>query len=500
MKKRVAVIGAGPGGLSAALILAARGFDVTVFERGKRVGGRNGNFTVGDYTFDIGPTFLMMKHLLDEIFEAAGEDSAEWIDFIELDPMYRLQFCDGFSYEPSRDLDKVKAQIAKRFPGAETGVDRFMQVEKDRFDRIAPCLQKPYLHFRDLINPRTLKILPDAMCGRSVFDVLKGYFGQDQLAIAFSFQSKYLGMSPWECPGFFAMLAYIEYAFGVFHVKGGLSEISTGMARASEKHGATIRLQTDVREIVFSGRRATGVSLDTGFEEFDDVVVNADFGWAVQNLFPKGIIKKYSPQRLSSMGISCSTFMLYLGLDKAWPDLRHHTIFFAEDYEKNVRQIFGNQLPDDFSIYVRNASVTDPTLAPEGHSAIYVLVPMPNCRAPIDWPAAAPGVRESVMNLLETRCGMSGLRQHIVEERIVTPADWRDSYRVYDGATFNLAHSIPQMLYFRPRNRYEETDNVYLTGGGTHPGSGLPTIYESGRISANLILGKYGQQLAPTLS
>lgn len=488
MSKRIGIVGAGPGGLISALLLASRGMDVTVYERGKQVGGRNGKFMLDGYSFDIGPTFLMMKYLLDEIFSEAGENSSDWIEFMELDPMYRLQFADGFTYDATRDLERAKAQIAARYPGAERGIDRFMKAEKARFDRIAPCLQRPYLRFTDLINQRTMRLIPDVVGRRSVFDVLKGYFGEDQLAVAFSFQSKYLGMSPWECPGFFAMLAYIEYAFGVYHVKGGLSEISAGIARAAQKLGADIRLATDVAQLEVVNGAVKGVRLaDGSLERHDEVIVNADFGWAATHLFPEGVIKKFTPQKLSSMGVSCSTFMLYLGVDKLYDKLAHHTIFFAEDYAKNVRQIFGNEVPDDLSIYVRNASITDPTLAPPGHSAVYVLVPMPNCRSGTDWGSAKQRIREQTLQLLEARCGMTDLRKHITTEKIVTPADWRDQFRVYDGATFNLAHSLPQMLYFRPRNKFEEVDNCYLVGGGTHPGSGLPTIFESGRITANLI-------------
>lgn len=493
MSRKVAVIGAGPGGLSAALILAANGCEVTVIERKERVGGRNASLQLGEYNFDVGPTFLMMKYLLDEIFSAAGEASSDWMEFIELDPMYRLQFGDGFQFEPSRNYESVKAQIAQRFPKQAQGFDRFMQVEEARFNRIAPCLQVPYLKPLDLVNSRTMRLIPDALSGKSVFDVLKGYFGEDQLAIAFSFQSKYLGMSPWECPGFFAMLAYIEYAYGVFHVKGGLSEISEGMARAIQKHNGQIRLNAPVEKLLVENGATRGVHFADGTtERFDDVIVNADFGWAAQNLFPEGTIRRYTPQKLANMGISCSTYMLYLGLDTCYDQLRHHTIFFADDYRGNVESIFKGDMPDDFSVYVRNATVTDPTLAPEGHSAVYVLVPMPNCRGRIDWERQAADVRETTLNLLETRCGMPGIRDHIVTERQITPADWRDDYNVYDGATFNLAHTLQQMLYFRPRNKFEEVDNCYLVGGGTHPGSGLPTIYESGRITANLLLKKYG--------
>jgi phytoene desaturase len=184
--------------------------------------------------------------------------------------------------------------------------------------------------------------------------------------------------------------------------------------------------------------------------------------------------------------------MLYLGLDKQY-DLPHHTIFFAKDYRKNVDDIFHLREPDgNLSVYVRNASVTDPTLAPEGHSAVYVLVPMPNLRADIDWEQKKAAFRETVLDIMEQRGGMTGLREHIVEEKVMTPESWRDELNVYAGATFNLAHSWDQMIHLRPRNKFEEVDNCYLTGGGTHPGSGLPTIYESGRIAANLISRKYG--------
>jgi phytoene desaturase len=181
--------------------------------------------------------------------------------------------------------------------------------------------------------------------------------------------------------------------------------------------------------------------------------------------------------------------MLYLGVDKVY-DMPHHTIFFAEDYRNNVESVFeGRQLKGDLSIYVRNADVSDPTLAPEGHSALYILVPVPNLRGESDWENGKEAFRELTLDTLAKRAGMTDLREHIQEERMVTPLDWRDDGNVYEGATFNLAHNWPQLIYLRPRNKFEEFENCYLVGGGTHPGSGLPTIYQSGRIAANLITG-----------
>jgi phytoene desaturase len=324
--------------------------------------------------------------------------------------------------------------------------------------------------------------------GRSLYDVMFGHFGNAELALAFTFQAKYIGMSPWECPGFFAMVPYIEHAFGVHHVRGGLSRISEAMASVAERHGATLRLSSPVDKVLVRDRAATGVRLESGeVVEADAVVVNADFGHAATHLFEPGVLRKYTPAKLDRMRLSCSTFMLYLGVDAAF-QTPHHLIVFAEDYRANVNGIFsGKTLAKDTSFYVRRAEATDPTLAPEGHSALYVLVPVPNQRSGLDWSRERDAFRETVLDRIAARTPYGDLRPHIRAEKIITPADWELDYRVYRGATFNLAHNLAQMARLRPRNKFEEVAHVYLAGGGTHPGSGLPTIYESGRIAANLI-------------
>jgi phytoene desaturase len=317
--------------------------------------------------------------------------------------------------------------------------------------------------------------------------VLGKYFDDEKLKLSFTFQSKYLGMSAWDCPGLFAMLPYVEHAYGVYHVTGGLAEISEGMANACRELGVNIRLGEPVEQLILDGRRVRGVRLESG-ERFvaDRTVINADFGYAMKNLVPKGVLKKYSPEKIDRKAYSCSTFMLHLGLDKVY-DLPHHTIFFAGDYRTNIGDIFDNKtLSEDLSFYVRNASVTDSTLAPPGHSSVYVLVPVPNTTASIDWDSESAPFRDRVVATMADRAGMKDLESHITEEVMFTPKTW-ESTNIQFGATFNLAHSLGQMLYFRPRNRFEELDDCYLVGGGTHPGSGLPTIFESGRIAANMI-------------
>lgn len=491
-RKKVIVVGAGPGGLAGALLLASRGFDVDVFEKRDRPGGRNASLEIDGFTFDVGPTFLMMKFLLEDIFEEAGARADDYLQFTRLDPLYRLHFGDR-SLSPSVDFDRTREQIEGLFPGRSSGLDRFLSREGARFSRIIPCLQRDYSSLARMLSFTLLRALPHLGLGKSVFQVLKGYFEDDELALLFSFQSKYLGMSAWKCPGGFAMLSYIEHAFGVYHVLGGLSEISTALGRAAEERGARIHLNAPVRRIILDGRKVRGVELEDGETVgCDDLVLNADFGHAMKTLVPPGVLRRYRPERLEQMKLSCSTFMLYLGLDRIYP-LPHHSIVFARDYRRNVEEIFEREVPsDDISFYVRNASPGDPSLAPPGRSGLYVLVPVPNLGGHLDWSQERDRYREMTLRAMEERLDIPDLRRHIVTEKVLTPEDWRDDYSVYKGATFNLAHNLKQMAYWRPRNRFEELEGCYLTGGGTHPGSGLPTILESARISANLISRKHG--------
>ncbi len=495
--KHVVVVGAGPGGLTAAMILARRGVNVTVFEAQDEVGGRNAAIRMGPYTFDTGPTFLMLKSILDEMFVEAGTTTDALMDMRRLEPMYRLQFADR-RIEPCANPEAMQAEIDRVFPGHAGCYERFMQREGARFRALYPCLQKPYHKLGSLLHPDLFKAIPHLALGKSLFGIMQRCFDDEQLALSFTFQAKYLGMSPWECPGLFSIIPYIEHAFGIYHPIGGLSRISDSMAEVAMSHGAEIRTGTPVSRVNVTNGAARGVELADGQRvTADDVVVNADFGHAMTHLFEPGVLRKYAPARLEKRRFSCSTFMLYLGVDRA-VDLPHHTIFFADDYRANVEAIFkGRRTGSDISIYVRNATVTDPGLAPAGHAALYVLVPVANLRGEPDWETESGAFRDWVLEVLERRAGLADLRQHIVCERVVTPLDWRDAYHVYAGATFNLAHTLDQMIYLRPRNKFEEVDRCYLVGGGTHPGSGLPTIYESGRIAANLICEAYGIGFAP---
>jgi phytoene desaturase len=495
--KNIVVVGAGPGGLTAAMLLASRGFKVTVFEKAGEVGGRNAPIRLGDFKFDTGPTFLMMKFTLDDVFAASGLRTDDYFDARRLEPMYRLCFDDSETYAWN-DTGRMRDEITQKFPGEEAGYDRFSAREPTRFQKVYATLARDYCSPLSMLNGTLLRALPHLAIGRSLMDEISTYFKPEKLRLSFTFGAKYLGMSPWECPGGYMIIPYVEREFGIYHVMGGLCEISAGMAKAIRQLGGEIRLNTTVKRLLLDGKAVRGVELENGEKVYaDEVIVNADFAYAMTHLVEDGRLRKYSRPKLAKKRYSCSTFMLYLGLDKIY-DVPHHSIVFAKDYRSNVADIFHNgRLSEDTSLYIQNPSVTDPSLAPPGKSAVYVLVPVANNASGIDWAKEKDAFQERVLDTIERRTSMKDIRQHIEQIKVITPARWEGDYNVYNGATFNLAHNLMQMLYLRPHNRFEELDNCYIVGGGTHPGSGLPTIYVSGQIAANMICAKYSVPEVP---
>lgn len=488
-KKHILVVGAGPGGLTAGMLLAHRGFRVTIVEKNPHVGGRNAELKLDGFSFDLGPTFLHQKFCLDEMFCEIGSNSEDHLEFVDLNPMTRLSWGET-SLHTYSNTEKMAAEIERVFPGSSGGFERYMRDHAVKFQTIYPCLQSPYHKLTSYLRPTLLKALPHVLTTRSVHDVLGDYFDEERLKLAFTFQAKYLGMSPWHCPALFSILSFTEYRYGVYHVQGGLNRISHAMADAFTKLGGELRLETPVKQLTGNGRDLNGAILANGERiDADAVVVNADYGHAATRLFGDRNIPE---NKLRGKKFSCSTFMIYLGLDKIYENEPHHHILFADNYRANVEDIQSERyVSDDMSIYVRNSCVTDPHVAPAGQSGLYILVPTINARHGFDWENHKEEYVEKILRRIEERTSMKDLRKHIIARRIVTPDDWQ-SGSIFMGATFNLAHTLTQMLHFRPHNRYQGYNNCYLVGGGTHPGSGLPTIYESGRISANLICEQFG--------
>lgn len=485
------VVGAGPGGLAAAMQLSAAGYDVKVLEKQPHIGGRTSKLTVGDYHFDLGPTFFMMPQILEEVFVRSGRNLHDYVDMREIDPLYTLKFGD-VSFSPSTNSSDTKKEISRLFPGNEEGYERFLRIEGEKFDRVNALLKQPFTSFADFFTKDMWRALPRLNAFDTVYGRLSKYFSDERLKWAFSFQAKYLGMSAWDCPGTFTILSFLEHRYGLFHPIGGVNQVCHAMAKVIEEHGGEVVTNAGVKQVLVNDGKAVGVQLENGsLLQADDVVINADFGYAMTHLFDQGVLNKYKKEQLEKKGLSLSTFMLYLGVDGE-VDLPHHMVLFAEDYKQNVDDITKRGvISEDASIYVHNPSRIDRTLAPEGKSALYILMPVPNLEADIDWEEQKPLLREKILDRLSNEPALFDIRDRIEVEQIVSPLEWEQNYYVYRGATFNLSHTLDQMMYFRPHNKFEDVSHCFLVGGGTHPGSGLPTIFQSAIISADLLQEQY---------
>jgi len=327
---------------------------------------------------------------------------------------------------------------------------------------------------------------------RSLHSDLSSYFKDPRVQLAFSFQSKYLGMSPFRCPSLFSILSFLEYEYGVFHPIGGCGAVTRAMARVAQSLGVEIHTDHTVEKIEFNGREAKGVYTKDEYFPCERLVINADFARAMTRLVPDNLRKRWSNKRIARKRFSCSTFMMYMGIRGIYDDVSHHTIYMSKDYEQNLHDIERNHvLGADPSFYVQNACVTDTTLAPEGMSTVYALFPVTHQHENVDWNTQKTVFRAQALQQL-AKAGFENLEDRIVFERIVTPDDWDSQFELHLGSTFSLAHSFRQMLHLRPRNRFEDLQSVYLVGGGTHPGSGLPVIFESARITSRLLLDDLG--------
>jgi phytoene desaturase len=368
-----------------------------------------------------------------------------------------------------------------------------MEENRRKLAAFRPVLERSFSRVADVMGPDMLRALPLLKPGRSVDSDLRRHFRDPRTRLAFSFQTKYLGMSPFRCPSLFTILSFLEYEHGVFHPRGGCGSVATAMARVAADLGVEFRFGTPVDRIQFEGNRATGVEAGGKRIDADAVVMNADFAHAMPRLVPDAIRRKWSDRRIGKARYSCSTFMLYLGVEGRFPELAHHTILLSQDYQRNIREIEQGTVPDTPSLYLHNPVANDATMAPPGHSSLYLLVPVPNLTHGHEW-SEADTARYRKLALDRLRAlGVPDIESRIRFEKVVTPRDWRDEFAVGYGATFNLAHDLRQMLMFRPGNRFGDTQGLYLVGGGTHPGSGLPVIYEGARISAGLLLRDLGR-------
>ena len=366
---KVAIIGAGPGGLASALLLAKSGVDVTVFERSSSVGGRNKVFDKDGFKFDLGPTFFHYPEVIEDIFKAIGMDAHEELKLHRLDMNYRLIFGQGGQLDCTSDLDEMTERI--RGLSGDSNANAFRRYVVDnrvKLNKSKACLQEPWYGPTDLLSKRAMRVAGVLRPQRSVAGDLMKLFDDDRLMLAMSFQTKYLGMSPFNCPSLFTMLAFLEYEYGIFHPIGGLGSVSERMANIAKDLGVTFRMNEAVESVIMDGKTIKGVRTAEGEFLADKVVMNADFANGMTQLFPDTVRKKWSNKKIDKKKYSCSTFMLYLGVDRTYDELPHHQIYASANYEKNLEDIEKNhQITwDDPSVYVQNACVTwTPVLRPK---------------------------------------------------------------------------------------------------------------------------------------
>lgn len=503
--KRVIVVGAGPGGLAAAINLAGQGFEVTVIEKDAVPGGRMKGLTFSDeraehaYTVDTGPSILQLPGIYEALFARAGKRIEDYVTLLRVDPNTRLHFWDRSTMDTSSDVDRMAEQCAKF--GAEKGVAfRRWLGESER--KYGVAYEKFIAHNAgsiDYYNPlRLLPTLPYRPW-ETLYTQLNRHFHDDRINYALSYPSKYLGLHPTTCSSVFSVIPYIELAFGVWHVSGGFRALAAGMKKCAEDLGARFRMSSPVAQLwiedVPNGKpRTRGVILTSGERvEADAVVINADLPYANKNLIPARYrrLGRTSDAVLDRAKYSCSTFMLYLGIDKVYgkdEGAAHHMIYLSENTRRTDRDALEDRSIDldDPPFYVCNPAVTEKCGAPEGHSTLYVLVPVPNTHNQVDWKKAEETLRERIPQWLE-KVGLQDVAKHIVAQRSYTAETWRDEYNVFRGAVFNLSHTWLQLGATRPRVQSPDVAGLFWVGGGTHPGSGLLTIIESANIAADYL-------------
>ena len=489
-RPKVVIVGAGPGGLSAALTLC-QDFDVTVVEKNDWPGGRMGRVEREGYAFDTGPSILQYPAALDSVFAAAGLEREDYVDLLEVEPYTYLKFWDDSELYCYSQLDKMRESVERLSPGLGVRFERWATEHAAKFDVAYDAfIASPGSSVLRYLNP--VKTLPAAKYKpwETLYKCLMGYFDDERMTYAFSYPSKYLGLHPTNCSSVFSVISYLEYGFGVWHPRGGFRALADGMKRAAEDKGVTFMMGTEVAEIVTRGAgdgrpTAEGVRLRDGTTVWaNHVVANADFAYANQELIDPRARSKYTDAKLHRMKYSCSTYMLYLGLDTKY-DLPHHSIYLSEHTRNTDPASLEDAYIDtlDPPIYACNPCATEGSSAPEGHSTLYVLVPCPNTFHAVDWEKEQPRLRAAAMRQL-VKLGFDDLEEHITFERAFNAQTWQNEFNVFKGAVFNLAHTLTQIGPLRPHCESEDVDGLYWVGGGTHPGSGLVTIFESSKIAA----------------
>jgi phytoene desaturase len=480
-RPQAVVIGAGFGGLAAAIRLGARGFRVTVLEKLDAPGGRAYVHRQDGFTFDAGPTIVTAPFLFDELWALAGRRREDDVEFRALDPFYRIRFDDGSTFEAMSDPAAMRAEVARLSPGDVHGYERFMALSREicriGFEQLGHV---PFGRLADMarLAPELVRL----QSFRSVHGLVARHVRDERLRMALSFHPLFIGGNPFTVTAMYALIAHLEQRWGVHFAMGGTGRIVAGLAGLIDRQGGALRLNAEVESIAVKDGRACGVRLAGGGELAADVVVsNADPLHTYGRLL-KGPRRRWTDRKLARARQSMSVFVWYFGAKRRWPDVPHHSILMGPRYRGLLGDIFRRKvLAEDFSLYLHRPTATDPSLAPEGCDAFYVLSPVPNLDADVDWATAAEPYRRAIQRRLEATL-LPGLGEAVVTSRMMTPLDFRDRLNAPRGAAFSLEPVLTQSAWFRPHNASEEVENLFLVGAGTHPGAGLPGVLSSARV------------------
>jgi phytoene desaturase len=476
------VIGSGFGGLAAAVRLGGRGYRVTVLERLEQAGGRARTHREAGFAFDAGPTIVTAPHLFEELWTLAGRRMADDVALAPVDPFYRIRFHDGATFDASGDAAWMRDEVRRLSPGDLAGYERFLDFARELcrvgFEELG---DRPFSSWTDMA-----RVAPDLVrlkAYRSVHALVAGFVRDERLRQALSFHPLFVGGNPFDASSLYALIAWLERRWGVHYALGGIGRIVAGLVGLIERQGGRLRTGAEAERILVAEGRATGVRLACGETVAADLVVsNADAAFTYGTLLGPEKRRRWSDARLARARYSMSLFVWYFGTRRRYPDVPHHLILMGPRYRGLLDDIFrAKRLAADFSLYLHRPTATDPAMAPEGCDAFYVLSPVPNLQGETDWTREAEAYRRRIERALEA-VALPGLSGEIVASRTATPLTFRDDFLSRHGAAFGLEPVLTQSAWFRPHNRSEEVENLYLVGAGTHPGAGLPGVLSSAKI------------------
>jgi phytoene desaturase len=481
-RRHAIVIGAGFGGLAAAIRLGARGYRVTVVEKLAEPGGRASVFRQDSFTFDAGPTILTAPFLLEELWRLCGREMTEDVTLKPVSPFYRIRFHDGATFDCTGDPDAMRAEVARVSPNDVAGYERFMRLSatvcRIGFEQLGHV---PFGAWTDMarITPELIRLGGY----RSVYSLVSRYIRDERLRIVFSFHPLLIGGNPFTASAIYTLIPFLERRWGVHFAMGGTGQVVSALARLIHGQGGTLRCNAEVERITVDRGRATGVQLISGEALAADIVVsNADSAWTYRKLLPPGPRRRWTDRKVDRARYSMGLFLWYFGTDCHYGDVAHHTILLGPRYRELLRDIFRRKvLAEDFSLYLHRPTATDPTLAPTGCDAFYVLSPVPNLAGSTDWEHAAEPYRAAIARYLAATV-LPNLERHVVTSRVMTPLDFQDRLCAWRGAAFGLEPTLLQSAWFRPHNRSEDVANLFFVGAGTHPGAGVPGVLSSAKV------------------